>query len=137
MKFKMNDREWEIKEVEQKELQKLEKDEDERNTYYGLTVYDKQMIYIWNELHPEQKRQTLIHELFHCYVGCYYSFQETVYTEELVCNLVGNSHDIIHEIVEEYFKPTIHIDLSRQDLSKYAVEGKFGKDEGWKELKLQ
>ena len=104
MKFYIGNVEYTIKEVEQKELQKLEKDEDERNTYYGLTVYDKQKIYIWNELHPEQKRQTLIHELFHCYVGCYYSFQETVYTEELVCNLVGNSHDIIHEIVERYFK---------------------------------
>lgn len=104
MKFKMNNRDWNIKEVCQKKMQELENDENEKNTYYGLTVYDSQTIYIWKELHPQQKRQTIIHELFHCYIGCYYSFQETAYTEELVCNLVGNSHDIIHEIVEKYFK---------------------------------
>lgn len=104
MKFKINNRDWIIKEVNQKQLRELEKDNEERNTYYGLTVYDEQTIYIWQDLHPQQKRQTLIHELFHCYVGCFYSFQETVYTEELVCNLVGNSHDIIHKIVTEYFK---------------------------------
>lgn len=103
MKFKMNDRDWEIKEVDQKKMRELENDNDEKNTYYGLTTYDNQTIWIWQDLHPNQKRQTLIHELFHCYVGCYYSFQETVYTEELVCNLVGNSHDIIHKIVEDYF----------------------------------
>lgn len=104
MKFKMNNRDWEIIEVDQKKMRELEKDTDEKNTYYGLTVYDMQIIYIWEDLHPQQKRQTLIHELFHSYIGCYYSFQETVYTEELVCNLVGNSHDIIHKIVEDYFK---------------------------------
>lgn len=104
MKFKMNNRDWNIKEVCQKKMQELENDENEKNTYYGLTVYDSQTIYIWKELHPQQKRQTLIHELFHCYIGCYYSFQETAYAEELVCNLVGNSHDIIHGIVEKYFK---------------------------------
>ena len=110
MKFKMNDRDWEIIEVDQKKMRELEKDNDEKNTYYGLTVYDMQIIYIWEDLHPQQKRQTLIHELFHCYIGCYYSFQETVYTEELVCNLVGNSHDIIHKIVEDYFKPIVVIE---------------------------
>lgn len=104
MKFKINNRDWKIKEVKQEKMRELEKDDEERNKYYGLTVYDEQTIYIWQDLHPQQKRQTLIHELFHCYVGCFYSFQETVYTEELVCNLVGNSHDIIHKIVTEYFK---------------------------------
>lgn len=104
MKFKMNDRDWEIIEVDQNKMRELENDENEKNTYFGLTVYESQIIYLWDGLHPQQKRQTLIHELFHCYVGCYYSFQETAYTEELVCNLVGNSHDIIHKIVEDYFK---------------------------------
>ena len=103
MKFKMNDRDWEIIEVNQTKMRELEHDNDEKNTYFGLTNYEEQLIYIWEDLHPQQKRQTLIHELFHCYVGCYYSFQETAYSEELVCNLVGNSHDIIHKIVEDYF----------------------------------
>ena len=112
MKFKMNGRDWEIKEVDQNKMRELESDDNEKNTYFGLTTYENQTIWLWEDLHPNQKRQTLIHELFHCYVGCYYSFQDTAYTEELVCNLVGNSHDIIHEIVEKYFNNTnINVDL--------------------------
>ena len=112
MKFKMNDRDWEIKEVDQNKMRELENDDNEKNTYFGLTTYESQTIWLWKDLHPNQKRQTLIHELFHCYVGCYYSFQDTAYTEELVCNLVGNSHDIIHKIVEDYFnKVNVSIDV--------------------------
>lgn len=100
--FKMNNRDWCIVEVDQPKMRELEHDTNEKHTYYGLTNYDNQTIYIWKDLHPQQKRQTIIHELFHCYIGCYYSFQETKYTEEIICNLVGNSHDIIENIVNEY-----------------------------------
>lgn len=115
MKFKINDRDWEILEVNQAKMRELEHDEDEKNTYFGLTNYEEQLIYIWEDLHPQQKRQTLIHELFHCYVGCYYSFQDTAYSEEIVCNLVGNSHDIIHKIVDDYFaeKEIIKIEMDK------------------------
>ena len=102
MKFKMNDRDWEIKEVEQKKMREIEEDNG-KNTYFGLTVYDEQVIYLWEELPTQQKRQTLLHELFHCYLGVYVSFQELELKEELVCNLVANSHDIIHKIAEDYF----------------------------------
>lgn len=129
MKFKMNDRDWEIVEVNQVKMRELEHDEDEKNTYFGLTNYESQLIYIWEDLHPQQKRQTLIHELFHCYVGCYYSFQETAYSEELVCNLVGNSHDIIHKIVEDYFeeKEIIKIEM---DKIKCDIENLTKNDKG-------
>jgi len=137
MKFKMNNREWEIKEVNQDKMRELENDDDKRNTYYGLTTYENQTIWIWEDLHPNQKRQTLIHELFHCYVGCYYSFQETVYTEELVCNLVGNSHDIIHKIVKEYFEEAEREDIERKYSCKSNTEILNSiQDEGWKEMTL-
>lgn len=104
MKFKINDRDWEIIEVDQTKMRELEKDDNEKNEYYGLTVYNEQIIYLWEKLPKQQKRQTLIHELFHCYLGVYVSFQDLNLTEEVVCNLTANSHDIIHKIVEDYFK---------------------------------
>ena len=104
MKFKINDRDWEIIEVDQNKMRELEKDDNEKNEYYGLTLYNEQIIYLWEKLPRQQKRQTLIHELFHCYLGVYVSFQDLNLTEEVVCNLTANSHDIIHKIVEDYFK---------------------------------
>lgn len=104
MKFKMNNRDWEIIEVDQNKMRELEKDDNEKNEYYGLTVYNEQIIYLWEKLPKQQKRQTLIHELFHCYLGVYVSFQDLNLTEEVVCNLTANSHDIIHKIVKDYFK---------------------------------
>ncbi len=108
MKFKMNDRTWEIKELSQEEIRKHIIDykydgEPGVGKYYGQTYYDEQTIYIDKDLHIEQKRQTLMHELMHCYIGNYlYSTKE--YTEEDLCNISANSHDIIHKIVEDYFK---------------------------------
>ena len=45
-----------------------------------------------------------MHELMHCYIDCYVSFQAVVYNEEILCHISANSHDIIHKIVEDYFK---------------------------------
>lgn len=116
MKFKMNNREWEIKELSQEEIREHFKNykydgEPVQGKYYGLTYMDEQTIYISNDLHPEQKRQTLMHELMHCYIGCYITHQEQQYTEEDICNFSANSHDIIHKIVEDYFKPTINVNI--------------------------
>lgn len=106
MKFKMNDRDWEIKEVEQekfwKELER--KQEDNTCSYFGLCLYKKQEIWIDKNMTTEQKRQTLRHELMHCYIGSYISFEDISITEDLLCDISSNSHDIIHEIVEKYFK---------------------------------
>ena len=38
MKFKINDRKWEIKEVNQDKMRELEHDVDSKNTYFGLTI---------------------------------------------------------------------------------------------------
>lgn len=105
MKFKINNREWEIEEASQEKMNEIEGTTgNEEGQYFGLCCYDKQKIYLWEKLHKEQKRETLMHELMHCYMGVYCSFEDVVWNTDLVCNISANSHDIIHEIVEEYFR---------------------------------
>lgn len=109
MKFKMNNRTWQIKEMSQKEIKQHLKSNDanfnvENGKYYGSTLYDEQLILLDKDLHKEQKRQTLKHELMHCYIGTMFSWQIENWNEELVCDISANAHDIIHEIVERYFK---------------------------------
>ena len=50
------------------------------------------------------KRKKLMHELMHCYIEEYVSLELEDYKEETLCNISANSHDIIHKIVEDYFK---------------------------------
>lgn len=104
MKFKMNDRDWEIKETSQKHLKEIDDCVNEQGSIYGLTCYESQTIYLWEDIIFEKKRQTLMHELMHCYIDCYVSFQAVNYNEEILCHISANSHDIIHKIVEDYFK---------------------------------
>ena len=99
MKFKMNNRSWEIVELSQEEIcernNKEFKPEDGR--YFGICSYVEQVIYLDKELCTEQKRQTLFHELMHCYIACYCSFEDMQpYHEDVLCN--------IHDIVKEYFR---------------------------------
>ena len=77
MKFEINNREWVIREASQEDL-KLEQGDIE-GTYFGLTIPSKQKILIWEELDKTQKRQTLMHELMHCYVCNYISFNYNIF----------------------------------------------------------
>lgn len=109
MKFKMNNRNWEIieltqEEIRQKYIEYKYDGEPQVGKYFGITYMDSQKIYIDSSLHREQKEQTLLHELMHCYIGCYLFASSSGYTEEDLCNISANSHDIIHAIVENYFK---------------------------------
>jgi len=103
MEFEMNNRKWEIKEIPQEMFEP--DDPNEKGNCFGLCDYEQQIIYLWENLHQQQKRATLIHELVHCYIGCYLSFEDIGnYPEDVMCNICANSHDIIHKIVEDYFK---------------------------------
>lgn len=112
MKFKMNNREWIIKEVNQEEFWKDEGCEDKigtpeyHNTYhFGRCLFKTQEIWLWKDVSKEQKRNTLYHELLHCYRGMYFTFCNlNGQDEDLWCDISANSHDIIHKIVENYFK---------------------------------
>jgi Zn-dependent peptidase ImmA (M78 family) len=99
----MNNRDWEIKEISQ-EMFEPTTDPKEQGDCFGLCAYNEQVIYLWKELHQQQKRATLMHELLHCYIGSYLSFEDIGnYSEDVMCNICANSHDIIHEITEQYF----------------------------------
>ena len=104
MKFKMNDREWIIKEVEQNELCSAHNDFSGDGCYYGTTFPDIQEIWLYKDIKKETKEKTLYHELMHCYIEEYVSLELEDYKEETMCNISANSHDIIHKIVEDYFK---------------------------------
>lgn len=104
MKFKINNREWTITEVSQqaiKNMQNIRKANEDENLksvdtrYYGITYCDTLKIYIDEDLPADRKKSTLIHELTHC---------EKQYSEEDVADIVANSYDIIHEIVDKYFE---------------------------------
>ena len=132
MKFKMNNIEFTIKEVSQDEMKKWYCGDEEEGYYYGQTHFTAQEVWLDKSLSKERKRKTLMHELMHCYIREYLTTRDITPDEEVLCDLSANSHDMIHKIVEEYFKEVEIEDVE----SKYSCKSSFGKDEGWKEMKL-
>jgi Zn-dependent peptidase ImmA (M78 family) len=113
MKFKINNREWTITETSQesiKNMQNIRRANEEENLksidtrYYGITYCDIQKIYIDEDLPADREKATLIHELTHCYIDNYITHCGKQYTEEDVADIVSNSYDIIHEIVDKFFE---------------------------------
>lgn len=113
MKFEINGMNWKIIEKSQKEIKtrmnKRRANEDENiNTvdtrYYGVTFHDDLEIILDKDLPKDRKKKVLIHELAHCYIGCYITHEEKTYDEEMVADIISNSHEIIKEIVNNYFK---------------------------------
>ena len=106
MNFVMNTNIWEIKELSQKEICKEKEVEYDPSVgdYFGVTFFKKQLIVLDKDLSITQKRKTLRHELFHCYIGSYISFEDiNNWNEDQICDLVANSYDIIEEIINNYF----------------------------------
>lgn len=114
MKFRINGTNWEIKEATQEQLKTIknsragngEKEDIKSLTerYYGITFTDLCIIYLDQDLPQERKRKTLLHELAHCYIVSYITHEEKNYDEEMVADIVANSHDIIKDIVDKYFE---------------------------------
>lgn len=109
MNFKINNRDWKIVELSQDEMRNVIKNykydgEPKEGKYFGLTYIDSQIIYIDEDLCKQQKRQTLLHELMHCYIGSYLFSNSRDYTEEDLCNISSCSHDIINKIINDYFE---------------------------------
>lgn len=102
IEFEMNSSCYTINEVSQDELQK-EIASDEDGYYYGQTRFRKQLILIDKDLPYERKKKTLYHELMHVYIREYISTRDIDLTEELLCDISANAHDIIHKIVKDYF----------------------------------
>lgn len=111
--FKMNNRNWTIEEKSQEEIKKYQNErranEDENiraidPKYYGITYVDIQKIYIDKDLLPDRKKQTLIHELTHCFIAEYITHSEKQYDEEDIADINSNSFETIRNIVDSYFK---------------------------------
>ena len=77
MKFEMNDREWIIKEVEQNELCSAHNDFSGDGCYYGTTFPSIQEIWLYKDIKKETKEKTLYHELMHCYLYSFISFNNS------------------------------------------------------------
>jgi len=108
MKFKINNKSWQIKELSQEAMKEEFKKHYERpikqGKYFGLTYFDIQTIFLDKDLCLDRKRNTLLHELGHCYIGTYITLTDKQYSEEDVVDIISNSHDIIRNIVEKYFE---------------------------------
>ena len=57
-----------------------------------------------NQPKKETKEKTLYHELMHCYLYSFISFNDIDFSIDDFCDISANSHNIIHKIVEHYFK---------------------------------
>ena len=107
----MNGCNWYIQEASQKQIKeelvtrykKGMEDEPENGVYFGITYHDMNCILLDKDLPEDRKKKTLYHELTHCYIGSYITHCSKTYTEEDVCDILSNSHDIIHKIVKDYF----------------------------------
>lgn len=97
MKFKINNTEWEIKEVDEATM-----NNEEKNDYtLGLTFYKKNEI--WLLENNKNIIRTLKHELVHVWLWEYgHSQNDDKYNYEDICEIVACSNDFINEVVEEY-----------------------------------
>lgn len=98
MKFKINNSEWTIKEVDEATI-----NNEEKNDYtLGLTFYKTHEIWLLNN--NEGIIRTLKHELMHVWLWEYGHSQddEKQYKYEDVCEIVACSNDFINEVVEQY-----------------------------------
>lgn len=101
MKFNMNGVPYTIKEVEQNEFNQIEQED---GYYFGQSHFFTQEIWLDKSLNKERKKKALYHELTHCYIREYLTTGDITPNEEVLCDISANSHDIIHEIVEKYFR---------------------------------
>lgn len=110
MKFIMNGIEYIIREVEQEEMWKESHKEMnlEEGWYFGKTLFYKDEIWLDKSLSKAKKRKTLMHELMHCYIKCFFAHNEMNFDEEALCDISANAHDIINDIVEKYFKEKVN-----------------------------
>jgi Zn-dependent peptidase ImmA (M78 family) len=103
MKFEINGDIWTILEMTNEEL--LNKYGEEDDTFlYGFCEYPTNTIYLVKEQSIQQKKNTLKHELTHCWLfESGYGFRDN-YSKEEVCNISACSNHFINTIVKQYNK---------------------------------
>ncbi len=97
MKFKINNTEWTIEEVDEATIN----NEMKSDGTLGVTIYRTQTIMLLKD--QANIIKTLKHELTHVWLFEYgHRPDEKRYNEEDICEIVASSNDFINEIVEQY-----------------------------------
>ncbi len=98
MKFKINNTEWTIKEVDEATIN----NEMKQDGTLGVTIYKTQEILLLEN--QANIIKTLKHELMHVWLYEYGHPQddESKYTYEDVCEIVASSNEFINETVYQY-----------------------------------
>lgn len=103
MVFTINGNRWTIKEYTNNRMLSMHEDEC-AEFLYGMCVYNHKEIQLTKEQCIDQKKNTLKHELTHCWLfenG--YAFRDEYKSEE-VCHISACSNNFINEIINKYFK---------------------------------
>lgn len=99
MKFNVNGLGWCIEYVPEDKVYMNE----HGGMFFGLTEYNKQFISIREGLSKQMTRQTVIHELCHCFLFSY-GISCDWYDEEQICNFFGSFADQIIRIADKFMK---------------------------------
>lgn len=126
MKFKINNTEWTIEEVDEATIN----NEMKNDGALGVTIYKTQKVMLLKD--QANIIKTLKHELTHVWLYEYGHNQndDKTFTYEDVCEVVASSNNFINEIIKEYLeqnKPYIERLKERYkddiiDALKYSME---------------
>ena len=111
-RFKINNTEWNIKEVDEATIN----NEMKQDGTLGVTIYKTQEILLLNN--QANIIKTLKHELMHVWLYEYGHSQsdDSSYGYEDICEILASSNDFINVIVEQYKKDkvkSINIDSNK------------------------
>lgn len=117
MKFKINNTEWLIEEVDEATIN----NEMKSDGTLGVTIYRTQTIMLLKD--QANIIKTLKHELTHVWLYEYGHNQndDKTFSYEDVCEIVASSNDFINEVVQAYLKQNIeenYIDALRNAVEK-------------------
>lgn len=106
-KFKLRGSTWKVKLVTEKELKEDLKQILEKSCDYlmGYTIFEKLTCYVRTDMHPDQIKSTMYHEICHAILaplnGSYTDEETNSLDTESVCNLIGEA---LFEIVPQMKK---------------------------------
>lgn len=105
MEFEINNEDWKIKLVDKNTIKNRYNEENDSDSafVFGLTIYPDHEIWINKDMCEEERLRTVRHELTHCYIWAFGLNNAPHYTEEMVCDIVAASHEIIDDIIENFY----------------------------------
>ena len=101
MEVLVNNQKWKIEETNEQDFNLIV----EGKIRQGTTHYDKQTIYLLENLLPDRKEEVLLHELAHAFLyATQISYVQEQFDEENVCEFVSLYSKKINSIANDYFK---------------------------------